>query len=1612
MNFRIYPSLTVIMAIFFLCASAHGATYYVATTGVDTNDGSSAHPWATIQKAVDTIANGDTIVVRDGTYVGARIESSGTSGAPKTLMSANKWGAKINAPSSKAKHNGNLELENYDLPLSYWVVDGFEVDGQLLHRCIDIRGTAGTSSTAYDPAHHITIQNCHVHHAKNGAGVSTGIFDGNHSYASYLNNVTHDNTEHGIYHSNSSQYATITGNVSYNNAGCGYHNNGDVSLGLPGVIQYVAYEKNVAYGNSVSGGGGINLSAESDSVYKNNLLYGNFGNGMTFYQGEGTEASSRNKTYNNTIVMPSNGRYCILLGAGASNDHFFNNILYNAHAQKGSYTLSSPTQPGFQSDYNIVVDGFNTDNEDTIGGTSFAAWQGLGYDTHSVHVVKAAATLTALFLNATNSDYHLIAGSPAIDAGKDLSGEVGTPDPSVTGDMDGRARPVNGVFDIGCYEYSGVTMVAKPSFNPAAGSYSPSVDVTITCATASAEIRYTLDGNDPTQTSSLYSGPVNISSSATLKARAFKAAMDPSSIATGVYTIGGAETTVTLQEGLDGYTGWEDTWLNGDSEVVGAANTNYGDWDTVHLQFSTPDRQLHRFDISSLSAGQTIKSATLSIYVKTVSSGTPTVSAYRVKKHWVEMEATYNKATSAVAWATPGLQSPTDYDATVLGTSTAVSAAGWFSVDITSAVDAWYRGTATNEGVMLKLATNGHLVTYTSEWTPADQCPKVVIVTESTIQKVAKPTLSPDPGSFVPSVDVAIDCATSGAEIRYTTDGNDPSASSPLYSSAIHVTTTTLIKAGAFKSGMTPSDIASGTYDISGTVATPSFSPGAGTYGAAVDVAISCLTSGATIYYTTNNSAPDTSSTAYVSGSPVHIAATTTLKAIALKAPATDSAVATALYRIDTQAPVLSGIAAFPTTIKAAIDLSVTVTASASDSSTGNSHIVAAEYYKNVDGGAGHNTPMNALDGSFNSSEEALTVNINTTSWAAPTPVTIGVRAQDAALHWSDVQTIIIPVVSSVPPGQVTDLTAAPNDTYVKYPLTVEGFSSESFDMTSANLLDGDPATAWQSVGTGTIEDEWVTVDLASVQPVAAVTLGAGPTAALFPKNFTIEVSEDLATWTTVAVAKQFKARARGLYLWEFPAVDARYVRVSTRGAYYARDQVFEVQLGEIQVPSSLTSSLVSLTWTAPAEDDYTGSPATAYDVRYSLLGLTSGNFATSEVVTGIGAPSAPGTTEEATCDIGDDVGRVFVALKAVDSIDNWSLMSNVATTRTGGARIASNFPGDSSLVTANSAPAFFFGAGNPVKSLTCAISTSPAFPPAPIARPSGEIDRTLHYAQKPGATSWKVSAAQWKAIKKIVLSDRVLFWRLEGKTLIGKSPTAVYGPTRSVYFATGSFGTLSVAPVHDVEGTDGVYPDVAVRPTFSWVNTPPNVAHFFVDVSSNANVPLGDKLHTATFGAKGISTVTYQLLPAEWKKLRQLATIGQGTVYWRVRGADRDGMLACGSGIEPLIIDGGLNAPTGPANVSATPAVFNWSHAGTGITGYYLQFSVDDTFEAVASSTVRIPAKSVAATTYTLLPADVLKLNALARRNVVGTLYYRVRGEDAERAFVAASDSATISVP
>jgi hypothetical protein len=116
--------------------------------------------------------------------------------------------------------------------------------------------------------------------------------------------------------------------------------------------------------------------------------------------------------------------------------------------------------------------------------------------------------------------------------------------------------------------------------------------------------------------------------------------------------------------------------------------------------------------------------------------------------------------------------------------------------DLKASTYVWLPLTVNNGTLSLSWYANWYIDPTTGQW---DTSP---------VNTVAAPAFNPPAGSYTGTQSVTITCATSGATIRYTLDGTTPTASSPIHDGPISVAATATIKARAFKTGMTESDIA------------------------------------------------------------------------------------------------------------------------------------------------------------------------------------------------------------------------------------------------------------------------------------------------------------------------------------------------------------------------------------------------------------------------------------------------------------------------------------------------------------------------------------------------------------------------------------------------------------------------------------------------------------------------------------------------------------------------------------------------------------------------------------------------------------------------------------
>jgi len=191
----------------------------------------------------------------------------------------------------------------------------------------------------------------------------------------------------------------------------------------------------------------------------------------------------------------------------------------------------------------------------------------------------------------------------------------------------------------------------------------------------------------------------------------------------------------------------------------------------------------------------------------------------------------------------------------------------------------------------LSVAETGTLKarTYRSGWTPSESTHASYWISAGT---VATPTTAPAGGAHSAPVAVTLATSTAGATIRYTLDGTAPTGQAAVYLYPFLVSSTTTVKAQAFKAGHTPSGVTTTTYDIdaAGATATPAISPAGGRFATAQTVTITGP-GGATLRYTTDGTEPTTSSPTILSGATLNVGQSQIVKVRAWSAGLDPSAV-------------------------------------------------------------------------------------------------------------------------------------------------------------------------------------------------------------------------------------------------------------------------------------------------------------------------------------------------------------------------------------------------------------------------------------------------------------------------------------------------------------------------------------------------------------------------------------------------------------------------------------------------------------------------------------------------------------------------------------------------
>ena len=414
--------------------------------------------------------------------------------------------------------------------------------------------------------------------------------------------------------------------------------------------------------------------------------------------------------------------------------------------------------------------------------------------------------------------------------------------------------------------------VAAPTFAPEAGTYSSPQNVTITCTTTDASIHYTLDGSDPDESSALYSSPTVVSATTTIKARAYKSGMNPSPMATAVYTINipGTVASPTFDPPAGTYASAQDVTMN-------CATTDASIYYT--LDGSDPDES------STLYSSPLAVPATTTIKARAYKSGmnpSPVATAvYTINIPETVASPTFDPPAGTYTSAQDVTMNCATTDASI-----------YYTLD---GSDPDESSTLYSSPLAVPATTTIKARAYKSGMNPSPVA--TAVYTINIPETVASPTFDPPAGTFASAQDVTLDCTTMGAIIYYTLDGSDPDEFSAQYISPIAVSATTTIRARAYKSGMNPSPVATGVFVIDlPDVAEPQISPQQGIYPMPEPVTITCSTPGATIYYTLDGTIPDQGSSQYLGTFTAN--ATLTIKARAYAVGMDPSPVATVTLTI------------------------------------------------------------------------------------------------------------------------------------------------------------------------------------------------------------------------------------------------------------------------------------------------------------------------------------------------------------------------------------------------------------------------------------------------------------------------------------------------------------------------------------------------------------------------------------------------------------------------------------------------------------------------------------------------------------------------------------------
>ncbi len=454
-----------------------GRILFVATSGSDTTgDGSFAKPWRSVIKAHTSEQAGDTIYMMDGYTATADAgwgcalcldTAGGTAAAPIAYVAYP--GAKVTIGIATQDIEG-IGTPNIGQSASHYVFSqlktiGGGVDGFAIAVGAQDNGKPSTpkSNDYRIIGNELTCPNV-IGNFQGGCGFGS-LADNIKFLGNYVHDVAKNDPSgstkgyHNVYFTTDSNHVE----VAWNEVDGTFHsgtNSGNACRG-------------VQFHSSPVNGGGANDPTGHDQFdihVHDNYIHDTHCDGINFATVDPSQGPV--EAYNNLIVRAGTG---VMTGdvssfagiyispihntgsPGSGTVEVYNNTLYDCAsssdaAGEGGLENDGGALNKFMHARNNIV--YALSGEAYVGGDHFTGSNNLFFGNGAAPTgfgFTSSINLDPKFASIGSRDFHLLSGSPAIDAGVAISG--------LTTDIEGTARPQGSGIDVGAYEFGSATIV-------------------------------------------------------------------------------------------------------------------------------------------------------------------------------------------------------------------------------------------------------------------------------------------------------------------------------------------------------------------------------------------------------------------------------------------------------------------------------------------------------------------------------------------------------------------------------------------------------------------------------------------------------------------------------------------------------------------------------------------------------------------------------------------------------------------------------------------------------------------------------------------------------------------------------------------------------------------------------------------------------------------------------------------------------------------------------------------------------------------------------------------------------------------------------------------------